>query len=924
MGNWEVSRKLELATVIPVPKPGKDHTEPNNYRPIALTSCLCKTLERMINVRLVWYLESNNLISPVQSGFRSERCTNDNLVRLETFIRDAFVAKEHVVAVFFDLEKAYDTTWRYGILRDLHDLGIRGRLAAFIESFLADRWIHIRVGSTLSEQFDQAQGVPQGSILSTTLFNIKINSIMDCLDPKTDGLLYVDDFCMCYRSKSMRTIERHLQQCINRIEKWASHNGFKFSKSKTQCVHFCQLRKVHDDPELYLYGSLIPVVEDFKFLGVLFDRKLSFIPHIKYLKAKCLKALNLLKVLSHTDWGADRTVLLQLYRSIIRSKLDYGSIVYGSARKSYLSMLDTVHHQGLRLALGAFRTSPVESLYVEAEEPSLYLRREKLTLQYAIRLAANPSNPAHKVTFPPYISDELLVPADKAANNVVVVCRLHYVNTLKQELDGTRAYLETDTDEVSVVNAHLNDLPVKFSVCVNEGQDKLPTMYWLPKLHKRPYKARFIANSSSCTTTELSKLLTSCLTAIKSHVIRYCETVYETSNKNWFWSIKNSGEVLSKLKCRGFRATSLSTYDFSTLYTTLPHNLIKEKLLDLIEWTFKRALKNYGSLYLACNNRKAFFTSSDQSRYTLWSCQNVCDALSYLLDNIYIRFGTKLYRQIVGIPMGTNCAPLVADLFLYCYERDFMDSLNHDNQADVIEAFNSTSRYLDDLLNIDNPYFEGMVNQIYPPELQLNKANISDTEAPFLDLHLSVANGFVSSKIYDKRDDFDFDIVNFPFLDGDVPRLASYGVYISQLIRFARVCNHVTDFNARNKCLTAKLLQQGYRYHKLRKAFSKFYRRHYELISKYNVGLKTLLSEGLSEPEFYGDLVYKLKKLKGINDFSLQFGKIISRYRRIGYNLNVMRQSACLVFNPIMVDNYAAFFNCTPVGRASDSMMAPT
>ena len=150
--------------------------------------------------------------------------------------------------------------------------------------------------------------------------------------------------------------------------------------------------------------------------------------------------------------------------------------------------------------------------------------------------------------------------------------------------------------------------------------------------------------------------------------------------------LKNSGEVLSKLKCRGFRATSLSTYDFSTLYTTLPYNLIKEKLLDLIEWTFKRALKNYGSLYLACNDRKAFFTSSDQSRYTLWSCQNVCDALSYLLDNIYIRFGTKLYRQIVGIPMGTNCAPLVADLFLYCYERDFMDSLNHDNQADVIEA----------------------------------------------------------------------------------------------------------------------------------------------------------------------------------------------------------------------------------------------
>ena len=134
--------------------------------------------------------------------------------------------------------------------------------------------------------------------------------------------------------------------------------------------------------------------------------------------------------------------------------------------------------------------------------------------------------------------------------------------------------------------------------------------------------------------------------------------------------------------------------------------------------------------------------------------------------------------------MGTNCAPLVADLFLYCYERDFTDSPNHENQA-----FNSTSRYLDDLLNIDSPYFEGMVNQLYLPELQLNKANTTDTEAPFLDLHLSIADGFISSKIYDKRDDFDFDIVNFPFLDGDVPHRASYGIYVSQLIRFARVCN---------------------------------------------------------------------------------------------------------------------------------------
>ena len=200
------------------------------------------------------------------------------------------------------------------------------------------------------------------------------------------------------------------------------------------------------------------------------------------------------------------------------------------------------------------------------------------------------------------------------------------------------------------------------------------------------------------------------------------------------------------------------------------------------------------------------------------------------MDNFYIRFSTKLYRKPVGNPMGANCAPLVADLFLFCFERDFMKDLSSDNETDVIKAINSTSRYLDDLLNIDNLYFERMVNQIHPPELQLNKANTPDTEAPFLDLHLSVSNGFVSSKIYDKRDDFDFDIANFPFLDDDVPCRPFYGVYISQLIRFAQVCGHVDDFNTRNKYLTAKLLKQGYRYHKLRKACSKFYRRHYELI----------------------------------------------------------------------------------------------
>ena len=148
------------------------------------------------------------------------------------------------------------------------------------------------------------------------------------------------------------------------------------------------------------------------------------------------------------------------------------------------------------------------------------------------------------------------------------------------------------------------------------------------------------------------------------------------------------------------------------------------------------------------------------------------------------------------------------------------------------------------------------------------------------------------------------------FLDGDVPRSPSYGVYISQLIRFARVCSNVDDFNNRNLFLTAKLLKQGYRYHKIRKAFSKFYHRHSELIVKYNIGLKTLLQRGISEPIFYGDLVYKFKRIVGKPNFSDQFKKIVKRYIRVGYNLDIMRQSACLVVNPITVYSYGFLFNC--------------
>ena len=227
----------------------------------------------MINDRLVWYLESNGLICNLQCGFRRKRCTTDNLVRLEIVIREGFIRDEHLAAIFFDLEKAYDITWKYGIMRVLRDLGLKGRLPHFISGFLSDRKFKVRVGSTLSHMKNQEERVSQSSVLSVTLFSIKINNITKCLTPGVDGSLYVDDLLICCRSKYIHAIERKLQQCLDKLNKWATENDFRFSQTKTKSVHFCRKRKLRNDPCLKLERTEIPVVNEYKFLSLVFDKK---------------------------------------------------------------------------------------------------------------------------------------------------------------------------------------------------------------------------------------------------------------------------------------------------------------------------------------------------------------------------------------------------------------------------------------------------------------------------------------------------------------------------------------------------------------------------------------------------------------------------------------------------------------------------
>ena len=382
----------EMAIILPFLKPGKDSKLPSNYRPISLTSCISKLMEKMVNERLMWYLERNGYLSPSQFGFRRLRSCTDALLRLESKICEAFATKKHLVTVFFDLEKAYDRTWRFGILKALYNCELRGELPLFIRAFMLNRKFRVKVGTALSEIKDQEEGVPQGCVLSVTLFALAINGIASVIPSEIMHTLFVDDLSISFAASKMSTAERKIQLTIDRIVLWAERHGFKFSTSKTVVMHFCRVRLFHPDPDIFLKGHRISCVDQTRFLGLVFDRKLTWEPHLKMLKNKCLKALEILKILSHTSWGADRQHLLQLYKALILPKLLYGCEVYSSAQQSKLDILNSIHHAGIRCATGAFRSSPITSMLVDAGELPLNMYRHISMIRYWFRVQRLPNS----------------------------------------------------------------------------------------------------------------------------------------------------------------------------------------------------------------------------------------------------------------------------------------------------------------------------------------------------------------------------------------------------------------------------------------------------------------------------------------------------------------------------------------------------
>ena len=247
------------------------------------------------------------------------------------------------------------------------------------------------------------------------------------------------------------------------------------------------------------------------------------------------------------------------------------------------------------------------------------------------------------------------------------------------------------------------------------------------------------------------------------------------------WIVKNSTSLLSSLDQQDVRtATSVQTYDFSVLYTSIPHNLLKSRITALIHNSFKRRNGSNRYTHIKITSGKGYFIDTiNPGRDNLYTGDQICRMVEFLIDNIFVKFEGCPFRQVIWIPMGTNCAPLLADLFLYSYESEFLDNMIRGRHRKLARSFNLCYRHIDDLIVFNNKKFGDYVKEIYPSQLTVEKANISDDLANYLNLTFIIeSNNRLYTKLYDKRDDFDFHIVNFPFLSSNIPSIALHMVFI--------------------------------------------------------------------------------------------------------------------------------------------------
>lgn len=431
----------------------------------------------------------------------------------------------------------------------------------------------------------------------------------------------------------------------------------------------------------------------------------------------------------------------------------------------------------------------------------------------------------------------VLVPADKADGNVIIVCRQYYLHCMVDELSrNPECTYEEVTEEREVLLDRLcTEMKTLFDVAVPEDFRTFAYLYWTAKMHKLPPGRRFIAGGKKCESKVLSKQITACLTAVLGMHRRRCNQLRSSTGVQHMWIADNSKGIISRLESINRRgmARDVATFDFQTLYTKIPHQQLKAEMKWVVDTGFALA-KHEGKSVLSLRGRSAGFVTEPRSGKAI-SALKLTEMINYLIDNIYVTCGDKVFRQTIGIPMGTSCAPLLANLYLFALELKWIRARLDAGEGGVMaRLFAHCFRYIDDLLILNNAgEFKGRYKEIYPEALVLKKENEFDYCASFLDLMIKVNGGRFCRTLYDKRDAFPFEVARFQDVSGNIHVRKAHGVVVGQLIRYALGCDHAAVFFRRSAAMMTTLLRMGYRRRLLAAYCDLFFERYIHLVTKY-------------------------------------------------------------------------------------------
>ena len=363
----QIPDSWKLSIIKPILKPNLDKNNITSYRPISLISNVSKIMEKMVTNRLTWFLNKNNIIKPSHAGFRKYFSTSDPIIRLKCEIEHVIKEGHITVAIFIDFTKAFDLLWIDGLLLKMMGLGLKGNIYQWIKNFLINRHYQVKVNDTLSNSYSPDNGTPQGSVVSPTLFLLMLHDFPK-LSNLTSDAFFADD-CTIWRSgTNIEQIIFHLQHDLDLIDTWCAKWGFIINTKKTVGVLFTQKHISNDSITLKIQGTKINFQNSCKILGVFFDRRMTWLPHIEHISAKCTKSLNILRCVSGSNWGANKHILLTLYKALILSYLDYCCFTYDNCSKSTLKRLDTIQYKALLLVTGGLRGTALNALLSECGE----------------------------------------------------------------------------------------------------------------------------------------------------------------------------------------------------------------------------------------------------------------------------------------------------------------------------------------------------------------------------------------------------------------------------------------------------------------------------------------------------------------------------------------------------------------------------